>query len=219
MGPQTQESGQNIAQSKDRILHAAEKIFARKGYDGARVDEIAAMAEVNKALIYYYFESKEEILHALIHHVVDDLLSNLDSPDVLIEKSLKSSGAMKDFFNLFLKFIEEHKDLFTIIMMELLKESEHKSLILGQLIKEIQIIIGVFRKFGINESEAQLVITEFFTGLIPVIMFVLLKEPWKKLSETKEEEFRAMFLKALELTHIRYTFDLFGIEMKKQGES
>ena len=52
--------------SKRRILEAASKIFAEKGYDGARVDEIAKRAAVNKALIYYYFpKGKEELLERL----------------------------------------------------------------------------------------------------------------------------------------------------------
>ena len=44
--------------SKERILNVAEKIFADKGFDGARVDEIAQRAKVNKALIYYYYKNK-----------------------------------------------------------------------------------------------------------------------------------------------------------------
>lgn len=36
-------------------------LFAEKGFDGARVDKLAEMAKVNKALIYYYFKSKEAI--------------------------------------------------------------------------------------------------------------------------------------------------------------
>ncbi len=44
-----------------RIVAAAEKIFAEQGLDGARTDAIARAARVNKALLYYYFKSKEEL--------------------------------------------------------------------------------------------------------------------------------------------------------------
>lgn len=199
-------------ESKDRILHAAEQVFARKGYDGARVDEIARKAEVNKALIYYYFKSKEEILHALIHHTINDFLSDLESPEVFLEKSLSSLSSMKDLFLRLLKLVEERRDLFTIVMMELLKDTKNRTLILSHLIKEIHGMVGPFRKYGIKEITEQHLVTEFFTGLIPVFMFVLLKEPWQKLSGTKDEAMRQMFLNALELTHIRYTFTLLGKE-------
>jgi TetR/AcrR family transcriptional regulator len=43
------------------ILAAAERVFAETGFAGARIDAIAAEAAVNKALLYYYFESKEHL--------------------------------------------------------------------------------------------------------------------------------------------------------------
>src|ERR1700720_3880050 len=44
-----------------RILQAAENVFAEQGLAGARIDAIARAARVNKALLYYYFRSKEEL--------------------------------------------------------------------------------------------------------------------------------------------------------------
>jgi TetR/AcrR family transcriptional regulator len=46
------------ATSRDRLLAAAAEEFAARGFDGAKVDRIAARARVNKALLYYYFRSK-----------------------------------------------------------------------------------------------------------------------------------------------------------------
>ncbi len=210
MGVKIKKPDQNITLSKDRILHAAEEIFARKGYDGARVDEIAQKAGVNKALIYYYFKSKEEILHALIHHTVNDLLAELgDNPKNLFEKCIESREAMTDLFFRFLKFLDGHKDLFTILMMELIKDSKNKSMILEHLIKEITRELDPVRKYSIEKDEEQLVITEFFTGFMPVFLFVLLKKAWKGVSGTDEEQLQKKFLKSLEVTHIRYTFETF----------
>ena len=47
------------------ILAAAEQIFAKAGLDGARTDAIAAAAGVNKALLYYYFKSKDGLYEAV----------------------------------------------------------------------------------------------------------------------------------------------------------
>ena len=47
--------------SRERILAAAEEIFAAKGIDGARVDEIANLAQVNKRMLYHYFNNKEDL--------------------------------------------------------------------------------------------------------------------------------------------------------------
>jgi TetR/AcrR family transcriptional regulator len=49
-----------------RILHAAEQAFAEEGMAGARTEQIARAADVNKALLYYYFNSKEELYGAVL---------------------------------------------------------------------------------------------------------------------------------------------------------
>lgn len=57
-------SGQTRADAKSRILDAADAIFVRRGIDGARMQEIADHAGVNKALLHYYFRSKNELARA-----------------------------------------------------------------------------------------------------------------------------------------------------------
>lgn len=52
--------------SKEKILKAAKIIFAQKGKDGARMDEIAELSGLNKAMIYYYFESKDTIYKEIL---------------------------------------------------------------------------------------------------------------------------------------------------------
>lgn len=59
-------------ETKARILSTAERLFSEVGFDKARVDDIAKEAGVNKALIYYYFESKDEILETLFSSLVED---------------------------------------------------------------------------------------------------------------------------------------------------
>ncbi|MFO7592697.1 MAG: TetR/AcrR family transcriptional regulator [Pseudomonadota bacterium] len=53
----------------DTILENTALIFAEKGYDGARVDELARAAGVNKATLYYQIGDKEALYHAVIERV------------------------------------------------------------------------------------------------------------------------------------------------------
>src|SRR5712671_4295793 len=53
------------AQAKARIISAAEALFNQQGFDGASMRDIAAAAEMQPASVYYYFESKEELLWAV----------------------------------------------------------------------------------------------------------------------------------------------------------
>ena len=76
--------------SEEKILEAAKKIFHRKGYDGARMQEIADEAGINKALLHYYFRTKENLFNAVFQAAFRDIFSRLfltvGSDDPLDEK-------------------------------------------------------------------------------------------------------------------------------------
>lgn len=56
----------NTRSTRDKILDAAEALFADKGYNGASTRDIAALAEANLGMIPYYFGSKENLLKEVI---------------------------------------------------------------------------------------------------------------------------------------------------------
>lgn len=58
-------SGQTATDTKTRILDAADDVFVRRGIDGARMQEIADHAGVNKALLHYHFRSKADLARAV----------------------------------------------------------------------------------------------------------------------------------------------------------
>ena len=54
------------SRSKQRILRIAADEFAKRGYDGARVDEIVRRSKVSKNLVYHYFHSKDALFTAVL---------------------------------------------------------------------------------------------------------------------------------------------------------
>lgn len=62
---------------REAILAAATRVFARKGFGGARVDEIALLAGVNKAMLYYHVGGKEELYAAVVARVLDGVAARL----------------------------------------------------------------------------------------------------------------------------------------------
>ncbi|HKN22303.1 MAG TPA: TetR/AcrR family transcriptional regulator [Terracidiphilus sp.] len=67
--PNTETQADRSAETRSRILDAALTEFAANGLAGARTEQIAAAAGVNKALLYYYFESKEKLYAATLEMV------------------------------------------------------------------------------------------------------------------------------------------------------
>jgi AcrR family transcriptional regulator len=197
------------ASSKDRILRAALSLFAQKSFEGARVDEIAHAAGVNKALIYYYFKSKEEILEALFQGAIQDFSKHIEWSVFLKPDVLDSDTAIDTAMDVFFKFIEERRELFTVAVMELLKDSERRIRIIELLGLEIEKQYKALENsFGSRPPSAQEMVTEFFTGFLPIIMFVILKEPWKQLYKQDDHEITALFKAAIRGTHIRYTYEM-----------
>jgi AcrR family transcriptional regulator len=97
------------------ILDAAGQVFAR-GYHGASMDEIAALADVSKPMLYAYFGSKEGLYVAYVDRTGRELLDRLagattpdDQPSVRLR-----AGILE-----FLSFIEEHRDGWQVLFGEL----------------------------------------------------------------------------------------------------
>jgi TetR/AcrR family transcriptional regulator len=67
--PTTDAQAERSAETRGRILDAALSEFAANGLAGARTEHIAVAAGVNKALLYYYFESKEKLYSAALEMV------------------------------------------------------------------------------------------------------------------------------------------------------
>src|ERR1700679_3638000 len=60
----------NPGRTRERILSAALKEFAAKGFAGARVDAIARRADINKRMLYHYFGNKEKLFRAVLRHKI-----------------------------------------------------------------------------------------------------------------------------------------------------
>src|SRR5690349_22190096 len=65
--------------TQDRILDAARKVFVRKGMAGARMQDIADEAGINKALLHYYFRSKEKLFEQIFKELSFQFLPRVNA--------------------------------------------------------------------------------------------------------------------------------------------
>ncbi|BAM70213.1 transcriptional regulator [Methanothermobacter sp. CaT2] len=96
---------------REQIIRAAEKAFFARGYDRVTMDEIAEEAEVNKALLYYYFKNKESLFFAVNLYGVRILHS-------MYRRCLKLDtdgyGKVRAMVEALYSFSKEHPDYFRI---------------------------------------------------------------------------------------------------------
>ena len=69
----------NKISTEDKILKSAQEVFHHKGFDGARMQEIADKAEINKGLLHYYYKSKDKLFESVFNLALKQMLGRLDS--------------------------------------------------------------------------------------------------------------------------------------------
>jgi AcrR family transcriptional regulator len=78
----------NNQNTEERILESAREIFVQKGFEGARMQEIADHAGINKALLHYYFRGKEKLFDAVFSNTIQQIgpaLSTFFNEDIPLE--------------------------------------------------------------------------------------------------------------------------------------
>jgi AcrR family transcriptional regulator len=68
----------SIPTTEERILEAAKKVFHTRGFDGARMQEIANEAGVNKALVHYYYRNKDNLFRAVFEAAFSQLVGKVN---------------------------------------------------------------------------------------------------------------------------------------------
>ena len=63
---------------KNQILEAAMRVFARSGFDKARMDDIVEESGLSKGTLYWYFESKDDIITSILENMFDQELAHLN---------------------------------------------------------------------------------------------------------------------------------------------
>ncbi len=102
--------------ARDRIMRAAEALFAEYGFEATSIGEIALRAHVNRALLYYYFEHKEDLYHQLLQEGVDKLRET-----VLAAVNITTSArdAIRTFLQGYLHIAHQNPGLVRIVYREI----------------------------------------------------------------------------------------------------
>ena len=103
-------------EKRERILRAAVKVFARKGFYASRVSEIAKAAGVADGTIYLYFKSKDELLTSLFEDRITRLLEVLHRE---VDAVPSGPGRVRRVVELQLGLLEGERDLAEVITVNL----------------------------------------------------------------------------------------------------
>jgi len=146
-------SNDKKAEKYERILDAAVKVFAKKGFYQSRVSDIAREAGVADGTIYLYFKNKDDILISIFEEKMRNAISIFQQELSQEETALSK---LKRFVRVHLNLFSQNPELATVLQVELRQSSrfmkEYKKVELKRFLDLIRDIVkqgqeeGVFRK-------------------------------------------------------------------------
>jgi len=102
--------------TESQILEAAKSVFQSKGMDGARMQEIADKASINKAMLHYYYRSKQLLFEAVFKNAFSLLAPQLNA---ILNDDSSIEDKIKDFTANYISFIIKHPYLPNFVIQEL----------------------------------------------------------------------------------------------------
>jgi AcrR family transcriptional regulator len=180
---------QKESATEQAILEAARKVFIERGYDGARMQEIADEADINKALLHYYFRSKDKLFESVFIEafvkVVPSVMILLNSEDTLFSK-------IEKFVSLYLDTLNENPFIPGFILHEL----SHNQARIGSLIRGTGLNPQFFMAQVTREIEAGNIKNcdprQLIVNLLSMCIFPFVAKPILKavLFQNREEDYQ-----------------------------
>jgi len=196
--------------SRHRILDAARAEFSEKGFDGARVDSIAQRADVNKALIYYYFKSKDELLQELLRQFLEERRA----AQAAVPNDPTGPTLPDSISRLNVDFLFEKRDILRIALMEDLKSSGQGAL-LEHWLEGMGAARDHYASQGYGFRLTPRVLTNlYFLHFLPTLAYAVLSENFAKALDVPHDQIREEFLKLVQETNHSQFHSVFADSMR-----
>jgi AcrR family transcriptional regulator len=138
--------GEKDKNTEEKIIQAAEKEFIEKGMAGARMQQIANNAGINKALLHYYYRSKEKLFGIIFKIAFKTFIPNLLG---VFEGEEDFYTKLRKFIRNYLSIIEKNPHIPSFVLHEISHNPEN----LAALIKEIGIDVDFIQNQILEEIE------------------------------------------------------------------
>ncbi|MFH1934520.1 MAG: TetR/AcrR family transcriptional regulator [Pseudomonadota bacterium] len=119
--------------SKDRILQAAREEFGSCGFSGARMDRIARKAQINKAMIFYYFSSKG----SLYQEILKEALLQVFMPiSLIVSQAEHPEPFLEQVPGIYMNFFAKNPDFTRMVAFELVQNPENITRVIRSFFKD-----------------------------------------------------------------------------------
>jgi TetR/AcrR family transcriptional regulator len=175
-------AGERASESRERILQAAMREFSEHGLAGARMDRIAAAAGVNKALLYYYFDSKEKLYEAALEMISGKIRDR--SMAVFLRDATPGERIVRAALEHFDRILVQ-REFQSLMQQEMIRMHKGESSGIGILVKRVfapmQAIFQSLLREGMDSGELIEVdpLQVIFAGLGANVFYFLSAPVWR----------------------------------------
>ncbi|MFN8117016.1 MAG: TetR/AcrR family transcriptional regulator [Bacteroidia bacterium] len=187
--------------TEQKIIEAAETVFHEKGFDGARMQEIADKANINKGLLHYYFKSKDALFDAIFNMAIKRMSGNINS---ILKMEISLDEKIDLIIDSYMNLLLRNSSLPRFVITELNKDSDRfiKKYLSGE-------ISHVFARFidsvqlEINKGKIKPIDPRhLFMNMLSMILFPFIGKPMiQTLMGVDNNEFNKLMLERRE--HIK----------------
>lgn len=101
--------------TRERLLEAAEAVFAQKGYYETAIDEIVKQSSTSKGSVYFHFPSKENLFLAVMDHLGNRLIQRVEQA---IDHQSEPQERLETALNTTLETLTKHKTLAKLLLIK-----------------------------------------------------------------------------------------------------
>ena len=148
---------------RDAILAAAARLYARRGFQGASVADLASACSTSKSLIYHYFPSKDDTLHAVMAAHLDDLV---DAADEAMQAG-NAEERLRALTLAFMKLYAGARDSHKVLLNELDNlPARQRAEVVAKQRRIISVVETLIREIRPDLNPLTLPLTMLFFGMI-----------------------------------------------------
>jgi len=163
-------------QTEEKIFESATEVFIEKGMDGARMQDIADHAGINKSLLHYYFRTKDHLFNTVFEMIAGQMFKKF-AP--VFDENLSLEEKIRFFFREHITFLQKNPRLPGFLMNEMHRNPERiKRFLQGVDIKKLWIILESQHKEELARYNITLeTIPQFMTSVAAMSVFPFIAKP------------------------------------------
>ncbi len=157
-------------QTEDKIFESATEIFIEKGMDGARMQEIAEHAGINKALLHYYYRTKDQLFNAVFEKIAGRIFAKF-AP--VFDENLTIEQKIRFFYKEHITFLQENPRLPAFILNEIYRNPQRIRKLLRKVdIKKLWVTLAEQHKEELKQYNiTEEIIPQLMTSIAAISIF------------------------------------------------